>query len=399
MSIKKFHRKGCDPKRDGGTCVCPWRLDFRPLGMSGPHQRFQFETRKAAESYQALHRVKVARGEYLAPASIPTFGAVAAQWMREKSDRHPATLLGWRIILQHLKPIDPLRLDRVTVTVIENLRDELLKKLSPKRVRRILTIAAAIFKSAQRRGFATTNPAALAARPRDRVVEVDGSNESNGPLRPGDVLDASEIARLLEHAKPGLFRTLFACAASTGMRSEELCALAWSDVELDAGRLFVRRALTWTRDEGQTGVTPPRFYPPKTKAGHRELPLPPQLVVELRKWKLAAPVSADDLVFGHPRDGRPLQRSFISRCGLWPAASRAGLRRVSLGVFRHSFASGMLKRGVAIPTVAALMGHSSPAITMRVYAHHVKGGDTGAAVAGFAGAFLGGAAPVRRARG
>lgn len=388
MSIRKFHRKDCD-KRDGAGCACPWRLDFRPQGLSGPHQRFQFETRKAAEQYQALHRVRVARGEYIAPQNIPTFGNVAATWLAEKVGRHPATLAGWRIILQRLSPLDPMRLDRVTVTVIENLRDELLKKLSPKRVRRILTIAAAVFKSAQRRGFASTNPAALAARPRDRVVEVDGSHENNGPLRPGDVLDASEIARLIEHATPGLFRTMFSTAACTGLRSEELCALAWSDVELDSpGRLFVRRSLSWTRDEGQTGTVPPRFYPPKTKAGSRELPLPPELCAMLKVWKLAAPPSKDDLVFGHPADGSPLQRSTVARRGLWPACARAGLRRCPLGVFRHSFASGLLARGVAIPTVAGLMGHSSPAITMRVYAHHVKGGDTGAAVAGFAGAFL-----------
>ena len=70
MSIKKFHRKGCDAKRDGGTCVCPWRLDFRPLWLCpGPHQRSQFETRKQAERYQAENRVKAGRGEYIPPAS------------------------------------------------------------------------------------------------------------------------------------------------------------------------------------------------------------------------------------------------------------------------------------------------------------------------------------------
>jgi integrase len=174
--------------------------------------------------------------------------------------------------------------------------------------------------------------------------------------------------------------------------------LRWSDIELDAGRLFVKRSLTWTRDEGHVGTVPPRFYNPKTKAGYRELPLPAELASMLRTWRLAAPVSSEDLVFGHPTDGGPLRRSFIARKGLWPACSRAGLRRCPLGVFRHSFASNLLSRGVAIPTVAALMGHSSPAITMRVYAHHVKGSDTGAAVAQFASGFLSAAAPVRRAR-
>ena len=397
MSIKKFHRKDCT----GGACACPWRLDFRPQGLSGPHQRFQFKTRKDAERYQAEHRVKVARGEYIAPANIPTFGAVATEWMREKSDRHPATLLGWRTILRHLAPLDSLRLDRISVTTIESLRDDLLKKLAPKRVRVIMTIAAAVFKSAQRRGFATSNPAALAQRPRDPVVEV-GDNGDDKHLRPGDVLDASEIGRLLEAAKPGLFKTLFATAASTGMRSEELGALKWGDVELDAeldaGRLFVRRSLSWTRDAGQADVIKPRFYPTKTKAGTRELPLPVALCAMLKAWKLACPKSADNLVFGRPTDGGPLRRSFVAQYGLWPACRRAGLRRCPLGVFRHSFASNLLSRGVAIPTVAALMGHSSPAITMRVYAHHVKGGDTGAAVAQFAGGFLSAAAPVCRAR-
>ena len=154
-----------------------------------------------------------------------------------------------------------------------------------------------------------------------------------------------------------------------------------------------KRSLTWTRDEGQNvGTVPPRFYNPKTKAGYRELPLPAELVFDAAHVEAGRASRAMKIfVFGHPTDGGPLE-TIVHR----PQGTLAGLPRaracvdVPLGVFQsNSFASRIcLSRGVAIPTVAALMGHSSPAITMRVYAHHVKGSDTGAAVAQFASGFL-----------
>ena len=96
MSIKKHHRPNCS----GGSCACPWRLDFRPAGVNGPHQRFQFRTRKAAEAYRDENQVKARRGEYRAPADIPSFAKVAEQWLREKGGLHPATLLEARTVLR-----------------------------------------------------------------------------------------------------------------------------------------------------------------------------------------------------------------------------------------------------------------------------------------------------------
>ena len=128
MSIKKFHHKGCDVKRDGGSCACPWRLDFRtrsacPARISDSNSKLA----RRPSSTRPCIAFGLAQRVHRPRTSIPTFGAVAAEWMREKSDRHPATLLGWRVILKHLKPLDVLRLDRVTVTVVENLRDDLLE--------------------------------------------------------------------------------------------------------------------------------------------------------------------------------------------------------------------------------------------------------------------------------
>jgi site-specific recombinase XerC len=40
---------------------------------------------------------------------------------------------------------------------------------------------------------------------------------------------------------------------------------------------------------------------------------------------------------------------------------------------RHSYGSNLLTLGVDLATVSHLMGHSSPAITARVYAHMLTG--------------------------
>jgi integrase len=382
MSIKRFHRPQCE----GGTCQCPWRLDFRPLGMSGPHQRFQFPTRKAAEHFEAENRIKAKRGEYRAPEKIPTFAAAAQSWLADKANMHPATLSGWRSILKHLKPLDPLRLDQITVARIEQLRDELLKHLGAKRVRDCLTIASAIFKAAQRRSFVSNNPAALAQRPRTPVREVTDAKEETGVLRPDEVLSSDEIRRLLDAATPGLWKTYLATAAASGLRSEELGGLQWADIEIDAGRLFVRRSLSWTRDEGQVGLVKPRYYPPKTRSGARTIPLPAELVPMLRAWKLECPPSKPGLVFCNEA-GEPLRRSRILNTGVYPACRRAGLRRCSVKSLRHSYASGLLARGCALTQVAHLMGHSSPMITLRVYSHWMPSEDRGEARA-YGAAFL-----------
>ena len=77
------------------------------------------------------------------------------------------------------------------------------------------------------------------------------------------------------------------------MRGEELNALQWGDLEFDAGKLYVRRSLHWTRDHGQVGTVLPRVGPTKTNSGERPIPLPAELCAMLKVWRLAAPPSAN----------------------------------------------------------------------------------------------------------
>ena len=102
----------------------------------------------------------------------------------------------------------------------------------------VLTTAAAVFKLAVRRKLATGNPAADAERAFMGAPSLGKKRSASSvrdgvqPLRPEEVLSPNEIRKLLEKAQPGYYRTLFLTAYLTGMRSGELFALRWSDVEL-----------------------------------------------------------------------------------------------------------------------------------------------------------------------
>jgi hypothetical protein len=196
-------------------------------------------------------------------------------------------------------------------------------------------------------------------------------------------LDPNEIRKMLKKAEPGYYRTLFLTAYLTGIRSGELFALRWSDIELkgvDAetgkessrGRILVRRSLSWARVKKDDGPVRPRFDPPKTRAGIRTLPIPTELARALRRWRPQGPQSEHDLVFAMRDGAAPMHRSI-----------GAALRPVACA-WPHWFAQGQNALAASLVCVGSDYGGStgdrgsesgrplSPAVTLKVYSHWFK---------------------------
>jgi len=101
--------------------------------------------------------------------------------------------------------------------------------------------------------------------PRNPADAVEAPKPSKKEMRP---LSADEAKRLLEVASGDRLEALYVLAVHTGMRSGELLGLKWSDVDLDAGTIRVRRTLT-RKDNGRRIA----LGEPKTKKSRRTVKL------------------------------------------------------------------------------------------------------------------------------
>jgi integrase len=73
-------------------------------------------------------------------------------------------------------------------------------------------------------------------------------------------------------------------------------------------------------------------------------------------------------------------------------ADRIGFVGVPLHALRHTHASQLIDAGVDIVTVSKRLGHASPAITLKIYAHLFRK-DDGKAAAAINAALSGGTRP------
>ena len=152
-----------------------------------------------------------------------------------------------------------------------------------------------------------------------------------------------------------------------------MCGLAWSDVDLDANVLYVRRTRIVVGGRAQDSE-------PKTAAGRRAIPLDDSLVAVLRAHK--ARQAAHRLAAGSVYDnagwlfcneiGVPY---FPDSLSTWwdQRVAAAGVPRIRLHDARHSCATHLLAAGTPVTTVARMLGHSSPVITLQTYSHLLPG--------------------------
>ncbi len=174
------------------------------------------------------------------------------------------------------------------------------------------------------------------------------------------------LGKLLEHP----FRPIVVVALGTGLRRGEILALQWGNVDLDAAKLRVERSI----EETKSGL---RFKAPKSKHGRRSVSLPPSVIDVLREHKrrqletrlaigLGRPLD-DSLVFCQP-DGSAMRPDKLSRDWANLVISRK-LPRVPFHGLRHSHVSALIAGGLDVFSVSRRIGHSSPAMTLRIYSH------------------------------
>ncbi|HEX3932497.1 MAG TPA: site-specific integrase [Nocardioides sp.] len=140
--------------------------------------------------------------------------------------------------------------------------------------------------------------------------------------------------------------------AGSGLRIGELLGLQVSDVD------FLRRTIRVERQRLQRGG----IGPPKSTSSRRVLPVGQVAVDDLAAHLTAYP--SDGALFVDEA-GDPL--TYRRWRSLWAAAAtEAGGEFTSHGL-KHFFASALIAGGASVKQVQAVLGHSSPVITLQTY--------------------------------
>lgn len=350
-------------KLPSGTIV--WQADY--ADRDSKRRAKQFPTRKAADDYLVTVRSDLKQGRHVAPGASITIADAGELWI-ERAERDQLVRSTRRQYRQHLThhispTLGKVKLSDLTAPRVYSFIDDMLQTTSRATARKVLTSLGSIVEEAVRRGLAAHNPV-RSVKMTKATAEQAASAELEMPTK--------QELRAILGAASGRWRPLVVTAMFTGMRGSELRGLRWSDVDLKAGAIHVRRRVDRWKD----------FGPPKSKAGKRDIPLAPIVVNELRRWRLTCPKGELDLVFPTPAGG-VLAHEYILKYGFGPLQLAAGVAhhvtqadgqtapraKYGLHALRHAAAALFIEQGFGPKRIQTILGHASIKMTYDTYGY------------------------------
>jgi integrase len=389
--------------RRGSSWSYVIRVTNHATGVSRPKWVGGFPTETAAKAARDTARVAARRGEYVdqTRTSVKTY---LEEWLEGHSASvKPKTWSGYRDDLRRyvIPHIGRMRLQAVRPATLSKLYVDLLKSggqggkpLAVPTVRHVhRTLRKALNDAVLIDGVLSSNPALLAKLPKETRRVTRG------------MWTAEDLDVFMESISGHRLHAFYRVAAFTGARRGEVLHLRWSDLDLEEDII---------RFEGSTGVVDGERIDGTTKGGRSRVVgidggtrrvLEKHRLAQAADRQLAGPDwFVSDLVFTsqlgrplHPDTPTQLMPKLIEAHNSPTTPARRNhpaeplprpghqLPHVRLHDLRHLHATLLLLEGVPVHVVANRLGHSDPAVTLRVYAHVLRESASGVADV-FAGA-------------
>ncbi len=261
---------------------------------------------------------------------------------------------------QHIKvKLGEYELDDITPIVLQRFFTELMQSgnsktgggLSSNSVNSIITVVKTSLKLAFDLGLCREYTANRVKRPKKSEKDISCFS----------IAEQKKIEELIMKSKKRKLFGILLCLYS-GLRLGELLALEWNDIDFVTGTISVNKSCHDGKDANNNFVR--ITDTPKTRSSKRVIPLPKQFLPLLREHRsssMSQYVISDSN--GKPVGVRSYQRSFELML------KRAGIEHKGFHSLRHTFATRALACGMDIKTLADILGHKNPTVTLNRYVH------------------------------
>lgn len=264
----------------------------------------------------------------------------------------PSTVRDYRKNLSSWSSLLEMELENVSRRDIEaEMRSMLSSGRAPSTVKKRLVTLRRLFDDAVAYGEVEKSPVEGVKNPKLRKIQHN-------------YLPADERERLkaLIASSNSQICVAAAIALYAGLREGEICALRLSDIDLEAKIGWVRQAIGRS-DDGN--------YVKSAKNGRmRDFPIPEPLAVVLARWIDTKSVRGGDyLLSASPKFPDPvvIGRKWSQLCDVMGFVGILG-KAPDFHALRHTYATVAIASGVDVKTVSSVLGHSSAAMTLDIYA-------------------------------
>lgn len=146
----------------------------------------------------------------------------------------------------------------------------------------------------------------------------------------------------------------------TGLRIGELLSLKWSDIDFEKGLMYITKSC---HDSFVDGVCVKVIDTPKTPHSKRIVPLAKPILSRIKTLKKTS--DCDYVVSENkkPVGNRSYQRTFEL------VLKKLGIPHKGFHATRHTFATRAIECGMDVKTLAEVLGHKNPTITLSRYVH------------------------------
>ncbi|WP_449576937.1 Arm DNA-binding domain-containing protein [Lelliottia nimipressuralis] len=280
----------------------------------------------------------------------------------ETRNLSPSTIVGYKKCRRALTSLHIFPASELTPAALKTWIQS--QKTTLKTIRNHLSFLRSSLDEAITDGVLQINPVSLVTASRYQSKKTENvSDYVVDPFTP------AEVNALLASTGNKQWENLFRFAIETGLRSSELCALRWRDIDFIQKTAHVQNASVAGIIKGT-----------KTKAGTRKVELTNEAMHALLSQK---PFSfmKDSTVFEDPKTGKAWAGADAIRKKAWvPTLRKAGIRYRNPYQTRHTFATCHISQGVNLFWLAAQMGHKGPEMLFRHYGSYLEEYDGKAAL-------------------